>query len=514
MHVPQVVYLVASQVATKAVTFGSNQVLLRRISPEIFGIAAYLEFLVNSVLFFSREAVRIANQRAKSENAVVKFAYLPIFLCGPITIVLLFLQTYSDLYKHTVAHLPYLGATMSLIIASIALELLAEPLFAVNQYKMNFKLRSKVESLAVFVKCLTVFAAVTIWQNSDRKSDAKSALFDGHAVLSFACGQFMYSAVIFLGYWRGTSKLPMSNSQTTHFLDSGLYSIWKSLFLQMVFKHFLTEGDTMLVSYLFTVTEQGVYSVIANYGSMVARLLFQPIEESLRVSFTRDLAAKTPDYKRLNRVMDQLMFFYFNLSLLIVVGGYANGSFLLRMILGRSEKWAQSSVFDDFSFYVLYIPFMAFNGVLEAFFSSASSQAQIGNFSIFMSSSSVMVFLLMYILIGKLDMGIRGLIVANMANMLLRIVYCLKFYVEFFKNYVRVSFSAVLRKSVVPLVCATVALIAQNIFFKNGKSATLTEFVQSLGICFFCLCAMVVNGRDQISAAASLFRHSSKGKPE
>ncbi|OBA19418.1 Rft-1-domain-containing protein [Metschnikowia bicuspidata var. bicuspidata NRRL YB-4993] len=496
----QVVYLVGSQVATKAVTFASNQVLLRRISPEIFGIATYLEFLVNTVIFFSREAVRIANQRANSEKTIVNFAYLPVILCGPILAVLMYLQTYSDLYQNTVVRLPYIGFTISLVIGLILLELCAEPFFALNQHKLNFKLRSQVESLATFLKCVSVFVAVAWWQKKQNTYMASPDLFKGQAVLSFAGGQFVYAAVLFSGYWLGSkSGIPKyTKAEATNMFDQNLLSVWRLLFLQMIFKHLLTEGDTMLISYLFTVAEQGVYSVIANYGSMIARLLFQPIEELVRVSFTRSIAQKDVDVTSLNQTMSQLMTFYFNLSLLIVIGGYTNGSFLLQVLLGKSEKWLQSSVFHEFPMYMLYIPFMAFNGILEAFFSSASTQQQIGQFSLFMSFLSVFVFTTMYVLIGKLKMGIRGLIFSNMINMSLRIAYCLLFYVKYFKKFVTITPGAVVKKLFLPMGLVFGALFVQRVLFHNGMSSTPMEFFQSLVICLFCLAGMIVNERQQL----------------
>ena len=61
----------------------------------------------------------------------------------------------------------------------------------------------------------------------------------------------------------------------------------------MIFKQFLTEGDKLLISHLCTIEEQGMYAVMANYGSIIARLLFQPLEESTRLMFTKLLNENT-----------------------------------------------------------------------------------------------------------------------------------------------------------------------------------------------------------------------------
>ena len=43
---------------------------------------------------------------------------------------------------------------------------------------------------------------------------------------------------------------------------------------QSLVKHFLTEGDKFLVSRLSPLADQGGYAVAANYGSLVARIVF------------------------------------------------------------------------------------------------------------------------------------------------------------------------------------------------------------------------------------------------
>src|SRR5271163_4619450 len=56
-------YLVFIQVTSRALTFGGNQFLLRFLSPELLGIAVQLELWSVSVLYFSRESLRVALQK-------------------------------------------------------------------------------------------------------------------------------------------------------------------------------------------------------------------------------------------------------------------------------------------------------------------------------------------------------------------------------------------------------------------------------------------------------------------
>lgn len=500
-----VLFLILSQIATKGFTFVLNQLLVRNISPEIFGIASYLEFLVSSVLFFSREAERMAIQRAYSgskdslRQKIVNFAYIPLGLGAPIAALMYLMQRKSALFSENITTLPYSGVTFALIIALVFVELVAEPLFALNQYQLNFRARSKIESFAVFSKCIVTFGGVLI-----SKRLASGHTFDGLAVASFALGQVAYSFSTLAGYfWASSFEVSkvckIEEDNEIFYFDRKISKIWRSLFVQMIFKHLLTEGDTLVISFLFSVGEQGVYSVISNYGSILARLLFQPIEESLRVSFTRAFAGKHPNMAGSYRLMENLIVFYLNLSLLIALGGFTNGAFLLRLLLGNNEKWQNSSVFEYFPQYLLYLPFMAFNGILEAFFSSASNQNEIKRFSVFMSVLSVAVLALLYLFVGRLKMGLSGLILANVVNMALRIVYCFSFFLGFFQRKgVSVRVASLLKRASVPLLAAVTTFGAQYVVLGGYETNTFLQFIQSGILCVGCLFVMLVNERQAL----------------
>ena len=51
----------------------------------------------------------------------------------------------------------------------------------------------------------------------------------------------------------------------------------------------LTEGERYLMTafHLLDFSEQGLYDVVANLGSLAARFLFQPVEENAYVYFSR-----------------------------------------------------------------------------------------------------------------------------------------------------------------------------------------------------------------------------------
>lgn len=60
-------------------------------------------------------------------------------------------------------------------------------------------------------------------------------------------------------------------------------------FAQVV-KHFLAEGSKFVLVSVESWYHQGVYGLVNNLGSLVVRLLFQPLEESAFTAFSRHVA--------------------------------------------------------------------------------------------------------------------------------------------------------------------------------------------------------------------------------
>lgn len=490
--------LILSQTVTKGFTFISNQLLLRRITPETFGIANYFDFIVNTVLFFSREAERMSVQRIRRDypgdthKAIINFAYLPFLLSWPIFGLVYLMQMSSELYTKTIVSIPNYCWLLAILIALVELDLLSEPFFSLSQFEIDMKIRSKSESLAVFMKCITTFVCIYLLNNG--------LIPFASPVFAFAFGHLAYSLTLYVIYWlHYTKNYPkISKLASGEYLDRGVFPIWSSLSIQMVFKHLLTEGDTLLISYLFTASEQGVYSLISNYGSLLARLLFQPIEETLRVSMTKLFAKKDKDYQESYIYMEKLTIFYANLCVLVLLGGYSNGAFILRCLLGNNLNWQKSDVFTLFPYYIVYIPFMAFNGIFEGFLSSSCSHKEIRKFSYFMSFLSVVVLAILYVLIGKMNMGVLGLVISNICNMTLRLVYCIIYMRLFYGAKVDTNKSYLLRRLVTPVTVGALVFCAQYALIGRAMTRSFKEFVLSTILCLICLLCNMWNERELI----------------
>jgi oligosaccharide translocation protein RFT1 len=286
--------------------------------------------------------------------------------------------------------------------------------------------------------------------------------------------------------------------------DPPTLALWRTVLVQTAFKQVLTEGDRLMMNYICSVEDQGVYLVVTNYGSLVARLLLQPVEELLRLYLTRSFAAAdSAATATAKRVMQHVCLAYVVLAAIIALGGYPSASYLLRVVLGaRSAEWLRATnLFAVFPQYVLYIPLLAFNGVLEAFFSSVATPREIAAHSRFMFALTLAYLATMYFLVAHCQRGLLGLIVANAINMALRILYCTVFVLRFFGD---VSVGAILSAAAVPVLVALA--VGAFEYFAIGYVASFGQLVRSAACCGFYVATMAVYERRLVAEAIRSFK--------
>lgn len=211
-------YLILLQLFSRILTFAVNQILLRYLSPELLGISTQLETYAISVLFFSREALRVAIQRQtevplndkaaakdkshgdvdehkrakayKETQSLVNLAYISICLGAAFTFVLAALYMRSLQSRPTVLAVPFFKGALQLYAVAAIFELLAEPCFVVVQQRSEYKIRASAEAIATVLRCL-ITCSTTI-----------AAAYKGQdvGVLPFGLGQVAYSLSILVVY--------------------------------------------------------------------------------------------------------------------------------------------------------------------------------------------------------------------------------------------------------------------------------------------------------------------------
>jgi oligosaccharide translocation protein RFT1 len=173
---------------------------------------------------------------------------------------------------------------------------------------------------------------------------------------------------------------------------------------QSLFKHLLTEGDKLILAWISPLQDQGGYAIAINYGeavlnasragtdyfsgSLVARIVFQPIEEILRVYFSKTLSppedviethtTHAEDIVHPSRISLQqasnalisLLAIQSSLGVILVTFGSAYISIILHILL--PPQYLSTSAPGVLAAWIWYIPVLAVNGGLEAFVSSVS----------------------------------------------------------------------------------------------------------------------------------------------
>ncbi|TRX97042.1 hypothetical protein FHL15_001836 [Xylaria flabelliformis] len=468
--------LIILQIASRAITFVANQLLLRFLTAQLLGVSTLLEVYYLSVLFFARESLRVAVQRqgtsdeedddskgkraadATASQSVVNIAHLSLVL--GLTLSLGLGWAYLRYVDAATASTPYLDTAIRIYGVAALVELLSEPAFVVLQYRLRFGPRAAAESIATFLRCLVTFGAAN-W-------GWKQSLDLG--VLPFALGQLAYGAGLLAVYmWYGTglarsegfSLFPRridhdiaSNKAKKESTRNGNYAygyfykptlqLANSLVSQSVVKHILTQGDTFLVSILSDPQSQGVYALANNYGSLLARLVFQPIEESSRNYFSKLLSSssaggETKDgtivqtqARKARDDLQALLKFYVLLSVVVVsIGPYA-APLLVQIVAG--PRWSGSGAGAVLARYCLYIPLLAVNGVAEAFVSSVATKSEVHRQSLWMGLFSVAFAIAGFVSLRVLDLGAAGLVYANAINMLCRIIWSGIFISQYFRR--------------------------------------------------------------------------------
>lgn len=225
----------------------------------------------------------------------------------------------------------------------------------------------------------------------------------------------------------------------------------------------MTEGDKIIVSRISPIEDQGGYGLALNYGmfcplicnllqlqithdctitgSLVARVLFQPLEESSRLFYSREMGnlrtesnEKTDEQQRNHKspaeksvtLLQQLLKFQIYLTLIFVCFCPFYTTPLLYHLL-RGSRWMSTSAPRLLQEYLFLLPLLGFNGILEAFVQATASEEQLGRMSKALLVWSGIYCACCYIAVTVLGMKEDALILANAITMACRIAYSVGF---------------------------------------------------------------------------------------
>jgi oligosaccharide translocation protein RFT1 len=297
-----------------------------------------------------------------------------------------------------------------------------------------------------------------------------------------------------------TSPLPSSlhiNQPPMMYLHAHSLSLAVQFFIQSFEKLLLTEGEKFV---FVSVTrksaadldQQGVYSVVQNLGSLVARFVFQPLEEVALNEFgliasananahananvTTTTTTYTTNQQQRQRQQnhqqhsqqqqqhDVLLQLLANLVKLVTIIGLIFISFgpsfayiLLHILYGSS--WTSTSAPTALSAYCVYILLMAVNGITEAFVCATVSSKQLSEYNKMLVLFSWIYIASCYCFLGY---GVVGVIAANCVGMITRILYSLTFIRQYFHINQPSALSLMVPSKFVFLVCILSFFLTQT----------------------------------------------------
>lgn len=222
------------------------------------------------------------------------------------------------------------------------------------------------------------------------------------------------------------------------------------MWIQDSFKYILTQGDSILITALASLSDQGAYALASNYGGLIARMLFQPIEESSRNLMANLCSPNSSTGKptgtglaEAKRLLQTVLKLYNLIGLVAIVIGPSIAPVLLRIVAGA--RWADTEAGSVLSLYCYYIPFLAINGLTEAFVAAVASSSELGSQSLSMGMFFAAFAGAAWFFLQYLELGATGLVYANCVNMSLRIIFNTRFIRQFYAQHNQVSAYALLR---------------------------------------------------------------------
>ncbi|VDO89252.1 unnamed protein product, partial [Schistosoma margrebowiei] len=283
-------------------------------------------------------------------------------------------------------------------------ELATEPLWLICQLSHEVRARIFIEAFANTARSIGILFAIFTVPSQ-------------YAIYSLSIPQLLHGSTLFISYLlyfqygipRSTSNNELKlkgiigiaslkdilPSYFRYSIDRQGLQLVKNFFGQCILKQLLTEGERYLISafHLISFTDQGIYDLVNNLGSLAARLLFLPLEESCHFMFSqciqREVSPNKQDKKLLMDAFHMLKTALRISSLIAWIGmtfAQANSRLLLMIYAGHrlADNYVAVNLLQLYSAYVLLL---AWNGSTEALLNSAMSTVSFACFIIYVYRS-------------------------------------------------------------------------------------------------------------------------------
>lgn len=418
-------WLVLNQLVARGLTFALNALIVRSLDPEVYGIA---NVRLQLVLATSVALIRDTGRQACARLADVPQQAVNLAWLTPVLVVLLAaLIVSTDELGYARAHSAGYRAALALFCASSALEALAEPAYVHVQARMLWSVRALVEGGAHAARCVLTYALLA------RCADARSS---SCALRALALAQLGYAALYSAAYHAHLAlrvrarTLPARAGEGEAWLSPRTWPLVRAYAVQQAAKFVLTHGETVLLLREATAAEQGVFALVANLGSLLARLVFEPAEEAVFAHLSQRAArhadadaparagrgasdAPAPSAETARRLADTARRL---LQLGLVVGAFGPpyARLLLAILYGR--RWSDGPAAALLGSYSAHVPLMALNGVLEAAVRALGSAEHLAMFNAYLGACALLYWAGL-VLLFRAGWGLHAVVLANALNL-------------------------------------------------------------------------------------------------
>lgn len=444
--------------------------MIRNVGHEVLGIMnVRLLLLESTILFLSREPFNRACLGQKDEFSWHQIIN-QIWLSVPLSCILSLFFVYIWLNVLPLGNpeyaFQYAFGCWSVAVSCV-IELCSANMALVTQLFCFVKLKVALDTLHIFIRTV-IFVSVIIydrtlalvafslaqvcsiaavgiiyyiffyWYIKNKPLFAKGALkntFVPESVLTKLyenMDDFQFTSLKeFLPKWLGSINLTFNKK---------LSSLTVSFAKQGIVKQLLTEGEkyVMSVSPVLTFSEQATYDVVNNLGSLAARFIFRPIEDSSYFYFTQMVSRELPLHKQdqhkireSSTVLSQVCKTVSSIGLIVLVFGQSYAYTLLWMYGGESFV-ASGLPVQLLRSHCLAIVLLAVNGVTECYTFATMTSAQLNSYNYLMVFFSISFLIISYVL--TYTFGPVGFIISNCINMFARIMHSIHFINKKYKD--------------------------------------------------------------------------------